>query len=88
MLQSTLYFGCWSQERAPGLNARVASDEHDEPIDCTRQRQQDKLAPLRTRKTSNAETARNNQLNFGGVGLQRGQQSLSSEVKENVGATQ
>ncbi len=58
----------WSQERAPGLDVRVASDERDEPIDRTRRRRRDKLAPLRTRKTSDAGTARNNQLNFGGVG--------------------
>jgi hypothetical protein len=49
----------------------VASDERDEPIDRTRRRQRDELASLRTRKTSDAETASNNQLNFGGVGLQR-----------------
>jgi hypothetical protein len=69
-LQSTLYFGRWSQERAPRLDARVASDQRDEPIDRTRRRGRDELAPLRTRKTSDAETARNNQFDFGGVGLQ------------------
>ncbi len=49
-LQSTLYFGRWSPERAPGLDARVASDERNKLINRTRRRRRDKLRPLRTRE--------------------------------------
>ncbi len=68
--------------------ARVVSDERDEPINRTRRQRQVELAPLRTRKMSDAETARNNQLNFGGVGLQGEQRSQQQDARATIAVPQ
>ena len=80
--QPTLFFGCWSQERAPGLDAIVTNmtsplitqgddDETSSCWTCTRG------------KTSNAETACNNQFYFLGAGLKRERRDVLQERKHD-----